>query len=240
MRLLLINPNTSADMTARLAEGARRRLPTGVEITEVTAGFGGEVIASRAAYAIAGHAALECHARASGGFDGVLLACFGDPGLEALQEVSPVPVAGLLDASLEMARRQGRPFGIVTAGPLWRAMLEERIGAQDRPLFCGIEIVEASGLAISRDPQAAVPAIAGACQRLQLAGAELIIPGGASMIEITPFLPPKLPVIDCLSAAVAVLLERCKNTSALRSRDPKSIILTRGLSPELEALLAGA
>ena len=48
MRILLINPNTSADMTERIAAQARRHCDPGTEIVAVTAGFGCEVVASRA------------------------------------------------------------------------------------------------------------------------------------------------------------------------------------------------
>lgn len=204
----------------------------------MTASFGGDVIASRASYAIAGHAALDCLARAGSGFDGILLACFGDPGLEALREVSGAPVAGLLDASLEVACRTGKAFGIVTAGALWRGMLEERISPAARPLYRGIEIVDLSGLAISREPELAVPAISAACRRLQEAGAEAIILGGAAMIDLARSLPPDLLLVDCLSAGLTVLLERA-GVGHAAARAPQSLIPSRGLSPALATLLAG-
>jgi Asp/Glu/hydantoin racemase len=238
MRLLIINPNCSADMTARIADGARARLPPEVEVEAMTASFGGDVIASRASYAIAGHAALDCLARASCGFDGVLLACFGDPGLEALREVSGAPVAGLLEASLEVSCRTGKAFGIVTAGALWRDMLEERIGPAARTLYCGTEIVDLSGLAISRDPELAAPAIGAACRRLQKAGAEVIILGGAAMIDLAKNLPPDLLLIDCLSAGLTMLLERT-GAGHVTARAPQSLVSTQGLSPALSTLLAG-
>ena len=85
MRILLINPNTSADMTERIAAQARRHCDPGAEVVAVTACFGCEVVASRASYAIAAHAALDTFARHAKGIDAVILACFGDPGLEALR-----------------------------------------------------------------------------------------------------------------------------------------------------------
>ncbi|WP_445680033.1 aspartate/glutamate racemase family protein [Radicibacter daui] len=238
MRLLLINPNCSADMTARIADGARARLAPDVEVEAMTASFGGDVIASRASYAIAGHAALDCLARAGAGFDGILLTCFGDPGLEALREVSGAPVAGLLEASLEVACRTGKAFGIVTAGALWRDMLEERIGPTARPLYRGTEILNLSGLAISRDPELAAPAIGAACRQLQGAGAEVIILGGAAMIDLAKNLPPDLLLIDCLSAGLTALQERT-SADTTTARAPQSFISSQGLSPALATLLAG-
>ena len=65
-RILLINPNTSADMTRLIVEQAAKHVPPGVAIDSATASFGASVIASRASYAIAAHAALDCFARHGG------------------------------------------------------------------------------------------------------------------------------------------------------------------------------
>ncbi|HUN11159.1 MAG TPA: aspartate/glutamate racemase family protein, partial [Rhabdaerophilum sp.] len=117
-RLLIINPNTTEAMTRKVGDAARAMLP-GVAITEATGRFGSAYIASRASYAIAGHVALDCLAAHRAGCDAVLLACFGDPGIEALREVSPVPVIGLIDATTAEAGQGGRRFAIVTGGARW-------------------------------------------------------------------------------------------------------------------------
>src|SRR5262249_43572857 len=80
MRLLFINPYTSPDLTHHRAGGARKAAPAETEIGPATGWFGARYIATRAAAAIAGHAALDVFARAGKGADVVLLACFGDPG----------------------------------------------------------------------------------------------------------------------------------------------------------------
>jgi TPP-dependent pyruvate/acetoin dehydrogenase alpha subunit len=63
MRLLFINPNTSAHLTelgARVARGVAR---PETEIVPATGRFGARYITSRAAAAIAGHAVLDTYAR---------------------------------------------------------------------------------------------------------------------------------------------------------------------------------
>ena len=57
-----------------------------------------------------------------------MLACFGDPGLAALKEVSTVPVVGMADASILQACAIGKRFSIVTGGERWKPMLEEFVG----------------------------------------------------------------------------------------------------------------
>ena len=59
MRLLLVNPNTSAHITDRMVAAARAALGGDAEIVGATARFGPAVIGTRAEAAIAAHAALD-------------------------------------------------------------------------------------------------------------------------------------------------------------------------------------
>ena len=97
--ILLINPNTSAEITALVTRAARAVASPETRFVEATASFGPRYIGSRAQAAVAGHAAVDTLARAmavpGARFDAAILACFGDPGLLALKEVSKVPVVGL-------------------------------------------------------------------------------------------------------------------------------------------------
>jgi Asp/Glu/hydantoin racemase len=115
-RLLVINPNTSASITALAARHVRAAVGEDFEIATATGGFGCAYIESEACYAIAEHAALECFAEHREECDAVLLACFGDPGLFALREVSRAPVVGLAEASMQAAAERGGRFAIVTGG----------------------------------------------------------------------------------------------------------------------------
>jgi allantoin racemase len=88
--------------------------------------------------------------------DGVLIGCFGDPGLFALREVSGCPVTGLAEASFIQAAALG-PFAIVTGGERWKPMLHRLAnslgyGAQLRH----IETVAPTGAALQADPDMAI------------------------------------------------------------------------------------
>ena len=84
--ILLINPNTTASMTELVLRTARGFARPDTRLRAVTGAFGARYVASRAAYAVAGHAALDALANDRGTKDAVVLACFGDPGLFALRE----------------------------------------------------------------------------------------------------------------------------------------------------------
>jgi len=152
MRLLLINPNTTQAMTDKVLAVARAGVSDEVELVGATGRFGAAYVASRAAYAIAGHAALDAWANAPGTFDAVVLACFGDPGLDALREICPVPVVGMADAALFVAAQLGARIGIVTGGERWGPMLREFVAARglaDR--VASIRTVAPTGADIARD-----------------------------------------------------------------------------------------
>src|SRR5215471_20167550 len=102
-------------MAAYITEAAGNAATCG----PVTGEFGARYISTRAAAAIAAHAALDALAEHVTGFDAVYLACFGDPGLAALKEVSPVPVVGMAEASVRTACGLGGRFAIVTGGTAW-------------------------------------------------------------------------------------------------------------------------
>lgn len=119
MRILLINPNTTAGVTALVAAHVTAIAGDAASFVPVTGRFGARYISSRASAAIAGHAALDALAIHGGGCDAVFLACFGDPGLLALRELAEVPVVGMAEASCLAACEGGRRFAIVTGGALW-------------------------------------------------------------------------------------------------------------------------
>lgn len=48
------------------------------------------------------------------GFDGVILGCFGDPGLDALREMVDIPVIGPGETAMHIACMLGRRFSIIT------------------------------------------------------------------------------------------------------------------------------
>lgn len=61
------------------------------------------------------------------GYDGILLGCYADPGIDALREMLTIPVAGPFESSVGAALTMGYRFSIVTATPEMVPMLEEMV-----------------------------------------------------------------------------------------------------------------
>ncbi len=237
-RVLALNTNTSAGITDLVVRELRAQAP-GIEWHPGTAAFGGAYIATEASYAIATHAALDAYARDGAGCDGVLLACFGDPGLFALREVARVPVVGLAEASMAEAAARGR-YAIVTGGAAWRPMLERlALALGHGAALPAIRTVAPSGAEIAADPARALAMLAAACNACAREdGAQAVILGGAGLAGLAARLQPDVavPVIDSVHAGARAIAR------ALAADRPASLPVFQapmtGLSAPLTDLLA--
>lgn len=234
-RLLVINPNTSANVTEALCQHMAGRVPQGWEINAVTAAFGATYIASETAYAIAEYAVLHAWANAVP-HDAILVGCFGDPALDALREVAGVPVIGLAENAMLTAARYGN-FAIVTGGERWPAILQRRVAATGLAgKMKGIRILPESGAELLENPAYAMARLA---EEAQYAhdhwGADAVIIGGAALAGMGDSIAGRLsfPVIDNVSAAARVL-------SSLPAAQPvlQQPALFGGLFPALEKRLS--
>jgi allantoin racemase len=240
LRVLMINPNTSAAVTEMLAARVREVVGRSATIVPVTARFGARYIASRAAAVIAGHAALDALAEHVANCDAVYLACFGDPGLAGLKEISPVPVVGMAEAALQSACALGDRFAIVTGGALWGPMLKELVvglGLTDR--LAAIRTVALSGDEIARDPDLALNDIATACDACATEdGADVVILGGAALCGVADRIRAAVPVplICSVEAGSQAVVAACNRVQCIRS-PPKtsSVGLTDALAKLLES-----
>jgi len=140
--------------------------------------------------------------------DGILIACFGDPGLFALREVSACPVSGLAEASFIQAAQFGQ-FAIVTGGERWQPMLQRLAGNLGfEQLLNHIEIVKQDGATLLANRELALQVLSQACLRAADSGAQSIILGGAGLAGYARELQSQcpLPLIDSVSAGLDLFL----------------------------------
>ena len=109
----VVNPNTSAELPAGIDRVAQTAAPRATVVT-LRSIQGPHTIegALDAALGVAGM--LEVVAAYPQPFDAVVVACFGDPGVEALRLLVRVPVIGIGAASFVQAAFISRRFAIVT------------------------------------------------------------------------------------------------------------------------------
>ncbi|MFT4172844.1 MAG: aspartate/glutamate racemase family protein [Rhodocyclaceae bacterium] len=122
MRVLLINPNTNATTTAMMLSVARSMAPADWEWLSLTAARGAALIDCEAALHVA---AAEVAGMASQirvlQPDAVIVAAFGDPGLEALRLVVDMPVFGIGESAMLAAHALALPYSVLTVTPKLRA-----------------------------------------------------------------------------------------------------------------------
>lgn len=235
VRLLVINPNTSPQVSASIDAMVKEEAGSAVTVDTVTANFGFHYIASRSAVAIAGHAVLDTAAGAiaSGANpDAIILGCFGDPGLEALQEMTGVPVIGFAEAGLYAAAALDGPFLVATRGQVWREMLQDlvrKLNLQDR--VSGIHSINEED-----DIGAIAQSLA---EDAQERGGKRIVVGGAGLIPILPSIAKacSLPILDPHRAAVRKAIRMAQDaqrtTATTRFRER-----TKGLSEPLRRVFS--
>lgn len=206
MNLLLINPNTSTAMTQAIAEAARAVAAPGTRVHAVQPSFGPESIESHFEETIAAAGVAEQVRLANPRPDAVVIACFGDPGLDAAREATDAPVIGIAEAAFHAASFLSTGFSVVTTMTrtcitaehlLHRYGLERRcrgVHGTDIPV---LELEQAGEALVARIESAARAALA-----RDRSGA--IVLGCAGMAPLCATLSTRLgvPVIDGVSVAV--------------------------------------
>ncbi len=207
MRIALVNPNTSARTTEAMRQIAGRAA-AGIRVDGVTAPFGAPLITCPAALEDAGRAVLALAPRLAR-HDAVIVAAFGDPGLEALRGRLSVPVTGIAEAAMREAGRKERPFAVVTTTPDLRDVIAAR-AERGGHRFLGTWVTPGDPAALMEDRTALEEALLTACRDAVAAGAEAVIIGGGPLAEAARALAPRLPapLIEPVPAAVRLIVAR--------------------------------
>src|SRR4051812_25680613 len=116
MRILVVNPNTSASMTEQIRASAVAAAPRDVSISVVRALRGPEEIKSPAMTAEQAPVVIETIAANADGIDAAIIAAFSDPGLDLARERFSFPVVGIGESVLIAAASVGR-FVLVAHNP---------------------------------------------------------------------------------------------------------------------------
>lgn len=251
MRLLVINPNISDDVTALIESEAVRSAAPGTELVVRTAGHGVEYIETRFESLIAAGAVAEIiaeHTRAGADpVDGVVVAAFGDPGMPALKELANVPVIGITEAALCAAALQGHRFSIIAISDRikpWYRDCVERFGLLGRlaSIRSINETLNSIG-SVQQDFKETLLALSR--QAVAEDGADVVILAGAPLAGLARELEGEIPVpvVDGISAgirmaeAVVGLQSGPHRAGAFAPPPPKD---SKGLSENLDAALSAA
>ena len=230
MKIKVINPNTSLEMTAGIGEAARSVAGPGTEIVAVSPAFGPDSIESYYDEQVAACGVLDEVRKGEGegeGVDAYVIACYGDPGLHAAREMTEKPVVGIAEASFYTASMVAARFSVVSVIPRVRTLLEEMVhGYGMAGRICAIRTTPLYVLDIERDPEGSMETLRDEVRRsVAEDDAEAVCLGCAGFARFAAELEAELgvPVLDgvvCATKQAELLVGLGLKTSKLKTYRP--------------------
>lgn len=208
MLLRVVNPNTTATMTSLVDRAARAAVAPGTVVETVHPTTGPVSIECHVDEALAVPGLLEQIALGeAAGAAAHVVACFGDPGLDAARELAAAPVVGIAEGAYRIASTLGRRFGVVTtlARTSGRAHeLAVRHGVA--PLLTEVRACEVPVLDLHDPASGARERVLAECRAVLDGGADAVVLGCAGMADLAAPLSAELgaPVVDGVGAAVVL------------------------------------
>ena len=211
-RILVINPNSTEVVTRGIdAAMAPLRMPGGPEIECVTLKEGPPGIESQAHVESVVAPIGEMVKKRDNDCAAFVIACFSDPGLHSVREVTAKPVLGIAECSILTALTLGQKFGVIA---ILRQSIPRHLryigamGVKDRlatelPLGLGVTELADEGRTFGR-------MIETGRQLRDAHGADVVIMGCAGMAQYRSRLQEalRMPVVEPTQAAVAAAIGR--------------------------------
>ena len=206
MKIAVINPNTTASMTATIADAAHRVAHADTEILAITSAMGPVSIEGYydEVFAVPG-LLVEIAKAEREGADAIVIACFDDTGLDAARALAGIPVIGICEAALSATSFIAQRFSVVTTMERSRLPVEHLVHRYGMGSRCKVRAADVPVLSLE-DPNS------NARDRLRSEisaalkddRAEAIVLGCAGMADLTAALRQEfsVPIIDGVAAAV--------------------------------------
>jgi Asp/Glu/hydantoin racemase len=210
MRLLVVNPNSSEGVTARIAAAARAAALPDESIRTVAAAGAPELIVTPEDSREAIGAVLATVDRHGAEVDGIIIASFGDTGIAEVRARTALPVVGIARSAYAVATALGERFALVSFAPEMAPSLRHTVeayglGAHLAGLLTPARAHWSAPGAIQDELCAELRALC--LQAAAAPGIGSIVLGGGPLAGLAARLQPDvpLPVIDGTAAAVALL-----------------------------------
>lgn len=207
MRLLVVNPNTTASMTARIGHAARAAASASTEVVARNPAHGPASIEGYYDEAFAVPGMLQEFVRGEKeGFEAYIVACFDDTGLEAARCAVAGPVIGIGEAAFHMASLIAHRFSVVTTLSRSIAPIETNLMKYGLDRRCSrVRACEVAVLALDDPASGARSKLSAEIVKAKSEdGAEAIVLGCAGMADLAASLSLEhgVPVVDGVASAV--------------------------------------
>jgi len=205
MKILVINPNTTASMTHKIAAAARKVARPDTEIIAVNSQNGPASIQGFLDVATCVPGLLEEITRHPD-VDAIVIACFDDTGLDAVRTMFDVPVLGIGEAAYHAASMIATKFSVITTLSRSVPGIENNLLRYGLAQKCGR--VRATDIPVLKleegDPETLHKIRSEIRSAIAQDSAEAIVLGCAGMVDLISQLSEEfgLPVIDGVTAGV--------------------------------------
>lgn len=115
MKIMIINPNSSDEMSVSIQKTALEYAAGDFEVTTVSTPGAPEYIDYYSDQAIAAPGMMKLVKDNEAEYDAFIVACHCDPNLDLLKQITEKPVVGIGEASMKLASMLGASFSVVSA-----------------------------------------------------------------------------------------------------------------------------
>lgn len=207
MKLLVVNPNTTVSMTAKIAQAARAVARRETEIIACNSRNGPASIEGYLDVATCVPGLLD-EVERHRDIDAIVVACFDDTGVDAVRCLVDVPVIGIGEAAYHMATMVAAKFSVITTMSRSVPGLEANLVRYGLSARCSR--VRATDIPVLKlendDPQTVDKIRAEIAAAIEIDRAEAIVLGCSGMADLMSRLSEEfgVPVIDGVASAVVL------------------------------------
>ncbi len=206
-RILVINPNTNSTITSFMRKVAEELAVEGIVTSVINPDSGPISIESDNDRRMVEPQVIEIVRRAEdSGYNGIVIACFDDIGLEEARRIASVPLVDAFRASISMVSHLASRFTIVTTydgavAPITALVNRLYPSVQYTVRAAGIGVAEAASSGSAHEKL---------CQTIQNAiekdGAEAIVLGSGGLAGKAETLSVQfgIPMVDAVGAAISM------------------------------------
>ncbi|MBI3215071.1 MAG: hydantoin racemase [Mycobacterium sp.] len=206
-RITVINPNTSAELTATITAAAQAVAAPHVAVIGVNPAVGVPSVESHAEEAIAAVGVLEQVRLTTDYTDAYVIACFGDTGVAAAREIATCPVVGMTEAALQTACLVAHRFVVITMPDRTIAHSDRVIAALGLAHRCTVRAVDVPVTDLVEGSTHLLDAfVAAARDAIDTEHAEAVVLGCAGLADLAGPLTEALgvPVVDGVAAGIGI------------------------------------
>jgi len=206
-RMLVINPNTNSTITSLIRKVAEELAVEGIITSVVNPDSGPISIESNNDRRMVEPQVIEIIKRAEySGYNGIVIACFDDIGLEEARQFVSIPLVDAFSASLSMVSHLTSRFSIVTT---YSGAVNRITALANRYFPAAQYTVRAAGIGVA-EAASSDSAHEKLCKTIQNAiekdGAEAIVLGSGGLTGKAEMLSVQfgIPIVDAVGAAVSM------------------------------------